>query len=161
MRVSRSSDCAASTPGKTKNTRSPHNLDRRIMSRSQETKCERPEADTDRVSHRLHLGARLAMVIDHMDGSVRDGAARPGHFDQDLHLEFVAPAPQFSFTKLVQSEEAESALAVADFAAYERRGQPAANGVGVIAGARHEGAIEGARANHQVGSRLFGNAKQH
>src|SRR5580658_11016478 len=160
MWVSRSLDGAASHPEKIKNTSRTHNSpNRRIMSCSQKAKCQGPETDTHRVSYRLHLGARLAIVVDHVDGSVRNGAARPCHLDQYFHLEFVAPAPQFGLAKFVQSEQPESTLAVPNFVADERRSQPAANDVREIAGARHEGAIETARANDQVRSSFFGDAK--
>src|SRR5580698_10797715 len=84
-------------------------LSRRITeSRSEKAKCQGPETDPHRVSYRLHLGARVAVVIDHTDGSMCDGTARPDHLDQDLHLEFVVSAAQFSLIKLIQSEQTES-----------------------------------------------------
>src|SRR5580698_1431207 len=96
-------------------------LNRRITeSCSEKAKCEGPETDPHHVPYRLHLGACVALVIDHTNGSVCDGAARPGHLDENFHLEFVVAAAQFSFIQLVQPEQAESTLAVADFAADER-----------------------------------------
>ncbi len=62
----------------------------------------------------------MAVVVDHADRSMCDSTARSGHLDQDFHLEFVVPATQVSFIKFVQSEQPESALAVADFVADER-----------------------------------------
>src|SRR5580700_7096930 len=72
-----------------------------ILSRSQKAKSQGPETDPHRVSYRPHLGARVAIVVDHMDGSVCNGAARACHLDQYLHLEFVAPASQFGIAKFV------------------------------------------------------------
>src|SRR5579863_3144253 len=94
-----------------------------------------------------------------MHGSMRDGTARPSHLDQHFHLEFVAPAAEFSLVQLVQSEQPESTLAVADLAADERGSQPAADDVREISGAGHQGAIETAGADDQVGSSFFGDAK--
>jgi hypothetical protein len=90
---------------------------------------------------------------------MRNRAARPGHLDQDFHLELVVPAPQFRVTEFVQSEQPESTLAVPDFAADERRSQPAADDVRKIAGPRHESAIERAGTDDQIGSSFFGDAK--
>src|SRR5271157_1556949 len=105
MRVNRSSVWAASTPGKIKNTASQHGLKRRVMSRSHEAKCHRPQADTHCVAHGFHLGARLAIgIVNHADGSMCDGATRPGHLDEDFHFEFVASAAQRGCAKFLQPE---------------------------------------------------------
>src|ERR1700751_5195402 len=62
--------------------------------------------------------------------------------------------------QFIQTEQAEPALAIVYLPAYQRRDYAAANRVGVIAGARHRAAIERARPNHQVRSRLFRYTKQ-
>src|SRR5579859_5906138 len=87
-------------------------------------------------------------------------AARAGHLNQDLHLEFVAAASEFCSMKFVQAEQPESALTVAYLAADERRSQSTANGVREIAGAGHAGTIKTAGAEDQIGSGFSGHANE-
>jgi hypothetical protein len=89
-----------------------------------------------------------------------NSTARPGHLNQDLHLEFVAPASEFCSIKFVQSEQPESTLTVPYFAADEQRSQPTTNGVREIAGAGHKGTIETARTDDQIGSGFFSHADE-
>src|SRR5207248_9880899 len=71
----------------------------------------------------------------------------------------IAPARQSRCIKFVQAKQSESALAVPDFVADERRSQAATNDVRKVPGARHAGAIERARTNDQVGPSFFCDAK--
>ena len=102
---------------------------------------------------------RRVIEVDHTDGGVSDSTAGLGHLDEDLHLNFIAPAAQFDFGKFVDSKQPKSTLAVLDFASDKGRCQPAADGVGVIPRAGHQIAREGARADDQIGIGLFRHAQ--
>src|SRR3954452_14492264 len=44
---------------------------RAAISKSQETKCQRPKTDAHRVPHGLHFGPGPAAIIDHLNGNLQ------------------------------------------------------------------------------------------